>query len=74
MLKKILARNDNASPEFVIPITVFSLFMGVILTGMGIVLANQGGHHLALAIIFGLAVIAWASLALIARKYSRVTM
>lgn len=73
-LKKLFAKNDNANPEFVLPITVFVLFMGAILTGTAIVLASQGGHHLALAIISGLAALSWASLTLLTHKYSRITM
>lgn len=73
MLNKLLAKNSNASPELVIPITVFSLFVGVIFTGTAIILAVQGGQETALAVISTVAVLAWASLGLIMHKYSRVT-
>jgi hypothetical protein len=73
-LKKLLAQNDNANPEFVLPFVFMSLFMGVVFTGTAIVLASQGGHQIALPVISGLAALSWASLALLMHKYSRITM
>ena len=73
-LKKLMARNDNAHAEIVLPLTFLSLFMGAIFTGVAVILAIQGGQEVALAIISVLAMLSWASLALLAHKYSRITM
>lgn len=73
-LQKLLERNDDADPQFVLPLLVLSLFMGVILTGTAVVLVATAGNPVALIIISVLAVVCWLSLALIMRKYSRISM
>lgn len=73
-LKKLMARNDNAHAEIVLPLTFLSLFMGAIFTGIAVILATQSEQRVAFAVISALAVLSWASLALLARKYSRITM
>lgn len=73
-LKKLLAKNDAANPELVLPITFLSLFMGAIFTGTAIVLATQSEQKVAFAVISVLALLSWASLALLTHKFSRITM
>lgn len=73
-LKKLLAKNDSANAEIVLPIMFFSIFMGFVFTGTAIVLATQNEQRVAFGIISGLAVLSWASLALLMHKYSRITM
>jgi uncharacterized membrane protein (DUF485 family) len=74
MMKKLLARNDEANPEIVLPIAFLSIFMGFILTGMAVVLATQSEQRIAFVITSVLAVCSWASIALLSHKYSRITM
>lgn len=73
-MKKFLARNDDANAEIVLPITFLVLFMGFIFTGTAVVLATQSAQRLAFAVFSALAVVSWAIVAILARKYSRITM
>lgn len=74
VMKKLLARNDDANAEIVLPITFLALFMGFIFTGTAVVLATQSEQRIAFIVFSVLAVFSWASIALLARKYSRITM
>lgn len=74
VLKKLVARNDDAHAEIVLPITFFVLFMSFIFTGTAVVLATQSEERIAFDATSGLAVVSWAILALLAKKYSRISM
>lgn len=74
VMKKLLARNDDANAEIVLPITFLVLFMGFIFTGTAVVLATQSEQRIAFAVFFVLALFSWATIALLARKYSQITM
>jgi hypothetical protein len=73
-LKKLLAKNDEADPQFVLPITFLSIFLGFVFTGTAIVLSTQSEQRVAFEVFSVLAALSWASLALLWRKYSRITM
>lgn len=73
-MKKVLARNDEANAEIVLPITFLSVFLGAVFTGTAVVLATQSEQKVAFAVMTVLAVLAWATVGLLARKYSRITM
>lgn len=72
--KKLLARNDEAHAEIVLPLTFLSLFMGAVFTGTAVVLATQSEQRIAFAIVSALAVLSWASLALLTHKYRGISM
>lgn len=74
VMKKLLARNDDANAEIVLPITFLVLFIGFIFTGTAVVLATQSEQRIAFVITSVLAVCSWASIALLSHKYSRITM
>jgi hypothetical protein len=77
ILKKLLAKNDDANPEMVLPFVFLTLVNGLIFTGMSIVLAASGPtgtDQIALGVISGISVLSWASLAILAHKYSRISM
>jgi hypothetical protein len=73
-LKKLLAKNDDANPEMVLPFVFLTLVIGMIFTGMGIVAASTGEDQIILVIVFGIAAVSWVSLAILAHKYSHISM
>lgn len=72
MLKRLLAKNDDAYPEIVIALTFTTLLGGIITTGFAIVLATQPEQATAFSVFTTLAVISWTAFGITAYKYGNV--